>query len=112
MNRGSILARDWFCEDVLSGKVEVDKIWEDDHVLAFHHPKPRAEIHAVVIPKEHVESVLDSKAVDGALLESMILAVQKVAQELGLDKSGFYVRTNAAAPKVTPHMHWHVMVIG
>ena len=90
------MARDWFCEDVLSGKVEVEKIWEDDRVLAFHHPKPRAEIHAVVIPKEHVESVLDSKAVDGALLESMILAVQKVAQELGLDKSGFYVRTNAA----------------
>ena len=26
-----------------------------------------------------------------------------------LDGKGFYVRTNAAAPGVTPHMHWHVL---
>ena len=105
------MQRDWFCEGVLSGKVKVNVIWEDDRVLAFHHPRPRAEIHAVVIPKDHVESILDLKAIDGALLESMVLAVQKVTHELGCDKTGFYVRTNAAAPEVTPHMHWHIMPI-
>ena len=105
------MQRDWFCEDVLSGKVEVEKIWEDDRVLAFHHPQPRARIHAVVIPKDHVPSILDSKAVDGPLLTSMVLSVQKVANELGIDQTGFYVRTNAAAPEVTPHMHWHIIGI-
>ena len=45
---------DWYCEDVLSGKIEVRKVWEDDRVLAFHHPKAQAEIHVVVIPKTHV----------------------------------------------------------
>ncbi|HEY6204452.1 MAG TPA: hypothetical protein VI056_15635 [Candidatus Limnocylindria bacterium] len=27
----------------------------------------------------------------------------------GLDKAGFFVRANAAAPGVTPHMRWHVL---
>ena len=27
---------------------------------------------------------------------------------LGLADTGFYLRANAAAPGVTPHMHWHV----
>lgn len=101
--------RDWYCEDVLSGNIEVRKVWEDELVLAFHHPSPQAEIHVVVIPKKHVSSILDPSALDGTLLSSMVLAVQKAAQELGLDKDGFYVRTNVAAPGVTPHMHWHII---
>jgi histidine triad (HIT) family protein len=96
--------RDWYCEDILSGQVEVRVVWEDDRVLAFHHPQPKAEIHVVVIPKDHVPSILDPMALDGALLTSMVLAVQETAKELGLCRTGFYVRTNAAAPGVTPHM--------
>ncbi len=101
--------RDWYCEEVLSGRMEIRKVWEDDRVLAFHHPKPIAEIHIVVIPKEHVPSILDPKALDGPLLSSMVLAIQEVAQRVGLHDKGFYVRANAAAPGVTPHMHWHMI---
>lgn len=100
--------RDWYCEDVLSGKIDVDRVWEDGRVIAFHHPIPTSQVHVVVIPKEHVPSILDPKARDGALLTSMIAAIQAVAQELDLAKQGFYVRANAAAPGVTPHMHWHI----
>jgi histidine triad (HIT) family protein len=100
--------RDWYCEDVLSGKIEVQKVWEDERVLAFHHPTPHSQIHVVVIPKEHVPSILDASALNGELLTSMITAIQEVARTLGLDQAGFYVRANAAAPGVTPHMHWHV----
>jgi histidine triad (HIT) family protein len=100
--------RDWYCEDVLSGALVVRKVWEDERVLAFHHPTPQSQIHVVVIPKEHVPSILDTAALNGELLTSMITAVQEAARSLGLDQTGFFVRANAAAPGVTPHMHWHV----
>ena len=100
--------RDWYCEDVLSGKVDVDIVWEDDQVLAFHHPNPKSDIHIVVIPKAHIPSIMDPMALDGSLLSSMVRSIQEVARELGLDELGFYVRANAAAPGVTPHMHWHI----
>jgi histidine triad (HIT) family protein len=99
---------DWYCEDVLSGKIEVNKVWEDERVLAFYPPQPEPGIHVIVIPKQHVPSLLDPLALDGALLSSMVLAIQNVARQLGLDQTGFYVRANAAAPGVTPHMHWHI----
>lgn len=101
--------RDWYCEDVLSGMLKVEVIWEDPRVLAFYHPSPSSRIHAVVIPKQHISSILEPEAVDGTLLESMVTAIQKVAQNTGLDKTGFFVRANAADEGVTPHMHWHVM---
>jgi histidine triad (HIT) family protein len=100
--------RDWFCEDVLSGAIIIDTVWEDDLVLAFHHPRPKSPIHVVVIPKRHVPSLLDPLALDGRLLQSMLTAIQHTARALELDRKGFFVRVNAAAPGVTPHMHWHV----
>lgn len=101
---------DWYCDDVLPGNLEVDRVYEDERVLAFHHPRPSSEVHVVVIPKAHVPSLLDRSAIDGALLESMLRAIQTAATSLGLDDGrGFYVRANAAAPGVTPHMHWHVL---
>lgn len=100
--------RDWYCEDVLSGKLDVTKVWEDERVLAFIHPKPQSEIHVVVIPKTHVGSILDPAALDGTLLVSLIRAIQEVAKSTGLDRVGFYVRTNVASEGVTPHMHWHI----
>ena len=36
--------RDWFCEDVLSGKIEIEKIWEDDLVLQAQLTQPAEEI--------------------------------------------------------------------
>lgn len=101
--------RDWYCEDVLSGKLSVNIVWQDERVLAFHHPEPRSDIHVVVIPRQHITNILSPEALDGDLLISMVTAVQMAARQLGLDNDGFYVRTNAAAPGVTPHMHWHIM---
>ena len=108
MNSMEVPRRDWYWEDVLSGKLKVKVIWEDPRVLAFYHPQPASRVHAVIIPKKHIASILDQDAVDGTLLESMVRAVQMAAIQTGLDKLGFFVRANAAAPGVTPHMHWHV----
>lgn len=105
--------RDWYCEDVLSGKLDVARVYEDDRVLAFHHPKPVADVHVVVIPKAHVGGLMDRAALDGNLLTSMVQAVQQTAASTDLlNGEGFYIRANAAAPGVTPHMHWHVIGSG
>ena len=106
----SMARRDWYCEDVLSGRLDVERVYEDDFVLAFHHPKPVARHHVVVVPKAHVSGLMDEAALDGDLLTSMVRAVQQTATSTGLlDGRGFYVRANTAASGVTPHMHWHVI---
>jgi histidine triad (HIT) family protein len=104
--------RDWYCEDVLSGKMKVDVLYEDERVLGFRHPFPdtRAGFHGVIVPKHHVRSAMSVEAADGKLLESLMKAVQKIASATGIDKNGdgFYVSFNAESEGVTPHMHWHV----
>ena len=73
---------DWYCDEVLSGKRPVERVFEDERVLAFHHPRPAALPHVVVIPKLHVSSLLAPEALDGNLLVSMINAVQQTAKKI------------------------------
>jgi histidine triad (HIT) family protein len=100
--------RDWFCEDVLTGRAPIARVFEDDLVLAFHHPRPIAPFHVVIIPKRHTPSLLGAEARDPALLVAMIGAVQEVAKLLNVGIDGVKLTANAGAPGVTPHMHWHV----
>ena len=49
---------DFYCEEALSGKTHVQRVFESDNVLAFHHTRPFYPVHIVVIPKHHVDSLL------------------------------------------------------
>ena len=100
--------RDWFCEDVLTGRAPIERVYEDDLVLAFHHPRPIAAKHVVIIPKRHRPSLLGPEALDPVLLVAMLRAVQNVTAHLNVGAHGVKLSVNAAAPGVTPHMHWHV----
>ena len=100
--------RDWFCEDVLTGRATIERVFEDDLVLAFHHPRPIAPKHVVIIPKRHISSLLGPEALDPVLLVAMIRAVQEVAARLNVGTEGVKLTANAGAAGVTPHMHWHV----
>ena len=100
--------RDWYCEDVLSKKLPVRVLYEDDLVLGFEHPHRTYQVHGVVIPKRHVPSLAAPEALDGDLLVAMLRGVQAVAAALGIADRGFRMESNANAPGVTPHMHWHV----
>ena len=100
--------RDWYCEVVLTGRAPIDRVYEDDLVLAFHHPRPEAAVHVVVIPKAHTPSLLGAAARDPRLLVAMIGAVQEVASRLKIGEEGLKLTANAGAPGVTPHLHWHV----
>ena len=100
--------RDWFCEDVLTGKAPIQRVFEDDLVLAFHHPRPIAAKHVVIIPKAHIPSLLGPEARDPKLLVAMINAVQEVVRRLEIGQEGVKLSANASAPGVTPHLHWHV----
>src|SRR6185436_17827680 len=57
-SKQEIQMEDFYCEEVLSGKTSVEKVFETDNVLAYHHTRPFWETHIVVIPKVHVDSLL------------------------------------------------------
>jgi histidine triad (HIT) family protein len=96
---------DFYCEEVLSGKTPVEKVFESENVLAYHHTRPFWETHIVVIPKTHVDSLL---TVQKDLLDELLEVVKTVAALVLRDKGAARVLTNLGDYQDSKHLHFHV----
>jgi Diadenosine tetraphosphate (Ap4A) hydrolase and other HIT family hydrolases len=99
---------DFYCDEVLSGKTEVNVVRETDNVLAYHHTRPFWPAHIVVIPKRHISSLLTLEQSDNALLLELIGVVREVAQQIVSEHGACRVLTNLGEYQDSKHLHWHV----
>ena len=96
---------------ILRGELPCDKVYEDEHTLAFRDINPQAPVHVLVIPKGKYVSFEDfsAKASDGELA-GFDRAVGRVARELDLIEAGYRILANhgEAAGQLVPHYHIHI----
>jgi histidine triad (HIT) family protein len=98
--------QDFYCDSVLSGRVPVTIVAETDSVLAFHHTSPAWETHIVVIPKQHVRSLVDAES---TLVAELFQTVVRIIKEQKFDQSNFKVVTNGGTYQSTEHLHVHLV---
>ena len=98
-----------FCK-IVSKDVPAQVVLDRDDVLAFRDVNPQAPTHVLVIPKEHIPSLEALEDRHGALLASLVAAVNEVAREDGV-AGGFRLVTNVgpAAGQSVDHLHLHVL---
>lgn len=96
---------DFYCDEVFSGKTPVETVLETDRVLAYHHTRPFWPVHIVVVPKDHVASVLTVG--DDLLLELMTVA-RRVAAQVLEETGAARILTNLGDYQDSKHLHFHV----
>jgi diadenosine tetraphosphate (Ap4A) HIT family hydrolase len=98
---------------ILRGEIPCDKIYEDDHVLAFRDIRPQAKVHALVIPKGAYVSAQDftEKASDAEIV-AFDRAIGKVARKLGVQDSGYRLIANTGGHGHQEVPHYHVHILG
>jgi histidine triad (HIT) family protein len=99
-----------FCK-IVRGEIPCAKVYEDDHVLAFDDINPMAPTHVVIIPKNHIPTLMDVDAANTDIINHLMTAVQKVARIKGVAARGFRVaiNCNAEGGQVVFHLHVHVL---
>ena len=97
---------DFYCDQVLSGRIQVKKVLETDRVLAYEHTRPYWPVHIVVIPKQHIASFLDLE--DKTLLAELMGVVKQVALQVVGEKGACRIVTNLGEYQESKHLHWHV----
>ncbi len=96
---------------ILRGEIPCNKVYEDDHALAFHDINPQARTHVLVIPKGPYVSMADFSAnAPDDLIVGFIRAVGVTARQLGLEDPGFRVLANHGpdSHQEVPHLHIHI----
>lgn len=98
-----------FCK-IIAGDLPSDKVYEDDKVIVIRDLYPKAKVHLLVIPKEHVVSLRDMDASHSELIAHMMLLLPKLAEEQGLD-AGFrtIINTGKGGGQEVFHLHIHLL---
>ena len=96
-----------FCK-IISGDIPSNKVHESDKFLAFHDINPKAPIHILVIPKEHVVNMND---VTPEIMANITPFIQEVAKMIGLDSDGYRLITNIGhdGGQEVYHLHFHIL---
>jgi len=98
-----------FCK-IVAGTIPCKRVYEDDLCLCFEDIAPKAPVHLLLIPKQHIFSLAQVKEVDAALLGHLLLTAAKIADERGL-QNGYrtVINTGPDGGQTVDHLHLHIL---
>lgn len=99
-----------FCR-IAAGEIPSRKIYEDEHVLAFHDINPVAPVHFLVIPKLHVASMMELQPEHTEIMGRVMTTAARVARELGCT-DGYRTIINSGRVGRQEVYHLHVHIVG
>lgn len=97
-----------FCQ-LINNPDQLKLVGETENFYAWLEVNPRAKGHTMVVPKEHIESVMDLSP--GEYHEGMKLArevVEKAEKGLGADGASITVNIDEAGGQMMPHAYIQV----
>ena len=97
-----------FCR-IVRKEIPAKLVAEDEHSIAFRDINPQAPLHVLVIPREHVPSLDQTR--DAELLGRLSLMAAEIARKEGVAASGYrtVMNTNAAAGQTVFHVHLQLL---
>ena len=99
-----------FCK-IIKGEIPSDKVYEDEEIIAFKDIQPAAPIHVLIIPKKHIENLLEVRQEDSDLISHIYQVINKIAKDLNIEEDGFRVIVNCGkdAGQEVMHLHFHLL---
>ncbi|WP_207670925.1 histidine triad nucleotide-binding protein [Caloramator sp. E03] len=99
-----------FCK-IVEGTIPSQKVYEDEKVVGFKDISPVAPVHIIIIPKHHIESVMEVDENNADIVSHIILVAKKIAKELGISEKGFRIVNNCGKEggQTVPHLHFHLL---
>jgi histidine triad (HIT) family protein len=99
-----------FCK-IVRGEIPSTRVAESDRAIAFEDIAPKAPVHTLVIPKEHIAALHEATGADREMLADCLLLCNEVARIKDIDLSGFRVVTSDGPDggQEVAHLHFHVL---
>ena len=97
-----------FCR-IARGEIPATLVYETEDCLAFRDIDPKAPVHILVVPREHISSL--NEAADASLVGRLMLAAARIARQEGIAESGYRTvfNTNRDAGQTVFHLHLHLL---
>ncbi|MBI3956514.1 MAG: histidine triad nucleotide-binding protein [Candidatus Kerfeldbacteria bacterium] len=99
-----------FC-DIAKKRQASDMVFEDSELVAIRDINPKARVHLLIVPKRHLPSLAAATADDSQLLGRLLYRATLLAEQEGVDQSGYKVVINTGrhGGQVVDHLHIHLL---
>ena len=97
-----------FCK-IAAGDIPSDRVYEDEQVIVFKDIAPAADVHLLIIPRQHIASLNDLDGSQDGLMAHMLRLLPKLAHEQGLKGFRTIINTGKEAGQEVFHLHIHLL---
>jgi histidine triad (HIT) family protein len=99
-----------FCR-IARGEIGTTFVLEDAEFIAFRDLHPKAPVHVLVVPREHVVSLNELADRPGGRGDALLQFVVRVAEQMGIKDSSYRAITNIGVDggQEIQHLHFHVL---
>lgn len=99
-----------FCK-IAQGEIPSQFVYESDAVFVIKDLHPKAKVHLLVIPKQHLVTFNDVTPGNQSIIGAMGLAIAAVTKTSSIAETGYKVVANNGrdAHQEVPHLHLHVL---
>lgn len=95
-----------FCK-IINGDFGTEFVHENEYAVVFKDINPKADVHLLVVPRVHVESLNELN--DEHLLGKLMMTVKEVTEKLGIKAYKTLINTGKEAGQEVFHLHIHVL---
>lgn len=98
-----------FC-DIISGKIPSSKVYEDEDVLAILDVSQVTYGHTLVMPKKHVENIVEADEETVLKCAKIISTLSKqIVKNTGAAGCNVLNNSGEVAGQTVPHLHFHII---
>ena len=99
-----------FCK-IIAGQIPGRFVYEDHELVAIRDLNPQAPLHALILPRRHIETLNDLGPHDDTLVGAMVRAAAAIAKEHGYAEGGYRTvfNCNREAGQSVFHIHLHLL---
>ncbi len=95
-----------FCQ-IIEKKSPANIIFENKRFLAFKDINPKAPIHYLIIPKEHIDSIKSQNSEE--IVGDLIKVVKEIANEQKIPGYKLVFNVGKEGGQVIDHLHLHFL---
>ena len=97
-----------FCK-IIKKEIPSNIVYETDSLVAFPDINPSADVHILIVPKDHIGGIADIEKSHGDLLSEIYEVANKLVKENNLTDDLYRVVVNGGKAQHVPHLHFHLL---
>lgn len=100
-----------FCK-IVQGQIPSEIVYEDDNVIAFRDVNPQAKVHILIVPKKHINPMIEINEKQAKVMSDIFLAAKAIAGRQKIGGRGFRMIMNVGSDAGQEIEHLHVHLLG